>query len=118
NLRLIRVGETKAFQSIDGRYLAFQTFQTPPVRTRLLLQLDDTVITPLPGTVVVTPTFSARPSPTPQPVIVSTPAPSGLGSTNNDSFWYDWIRPLIISGIIGLAVAALMYIVLTKKKTS
>lgn len=119
NLRNIQTGETKAFRSVDGRFLVFQTFSEPPIRSLLLLLPGDTVITPLPGTVVASPTFSARPSPTAKPTataIPSTPVANPISSS--DSLWNDWIRPLIISGIIGILVTSIMYILLAKKKTN
>lgn len=121
NLRNIQIGETKTYRSIDGRFLVFQVFPKPPVRSLLLLQSDDSVITPLPGTVVATPTFSGRPTPTDNPI---TDAPIVKSTSVNASglfdsvLFQDWIRPLIISIIIGLLVACGMYISLSKKKES
>ncbi|MBZ0277684.1 MAG: hypothetical protein K8I60_16175 [Anaerolineae bacterium] len=116
NLRNIRIGETRTFRSIDGRFLVFQVFEKPPVRSLLLLQADDTVITPLPGTVVLSPTFSARPSPTPKPTSSPTAIPATpSASTSDNSIVDDWIRPFAISIVVGLIVTGVMYFLLAKK---
>lgn len=112
NLRLMKAGDTKTFRSIDGRFLVFQAFSTSPARSIMLLQPDDSVITALPGTFIATPTFSPRSSPTP----IAT-ANTTLPSTGN-TVAEEWIRPILISLVIGTVVTFVMYYLLSQKKTN
>lgn len=113
NLRNIQIGEIKTFRSIDGRFLAFKVFETHPVRSILLLQADDTVITPLPETPVITPTFSANPSITSNTEQINNADDSSFVTV---SFFNDWIRPFAVSFVAGSIIAVAMYFALTKKK--
>jgi hypothetical protein len=115
NVRLLKISQQITFRSIDGRFLVIKALSTPPPRNILLLMQDDSVVTPAPGTAVYTPTFSARPSPTP---IAATDAQLNAQSDSSSDFFNDWIRPFILGSLITIVPSILSFYAIRSQKPS
>lgn len=90
NLYTIKIGDHVDFRTNEGDYLVFKVFEKPPIRETLLLQVDDTIATPLPGTPVAIPSLYYTESKI-VPILPSSQ------SENNPSFINEWVRPFLIS---------------------
>lgn len=109
NARFMKAGEQVIFRSIDGRFLVIAALDVQPPRNVLLLQPDNTMVTPLPDQVVATPRFSSQ-----LMEITRTVSPTGLdlaeeSAEEQPDFVNDWVRPFVVSFLAALVPALLVF---------